>query len=310
MNLATLERLNAQIHLSSANQLRALDRRAQILKELAEADIAGGTGGLEGASARIARLKQELIDLRRFSDKYPDVIRAKAELAELERDVAEHRADSPAASPRFSAASPAVVRLRASLAAVEGEITALKAEEQRLRADIAAYQRRAENTPARELELQELSRDSEMTKELYASLLKRYEDAQLAESMERRHQGDEFRLLDAALPSTMPAGPSRWTLLVVALVASIGLAGLAVLAAEYLDTSFHTLGSLRGLVKVPILASIPPIVTGGDRRRWRWRFWPLSVSFAVALLALVKGVQYVVQHNETVATLLAAGALR
>jgi hypothetical protein len=149
-----------------------------------------------------------------------------------------------------------------------------------------------------------------MTKELYGSLLKRYEDAQLAESMERRHQGDEFRLLDAALPSMVPAGPSRWTLLVVGLLASIGLAGLAVLAAEYLDTSFHTLGSLRGLVKVPILASIPPIVTSGDRRRWRWRFWPLSVSFAVALLALVKGVQYVVQHNETVNTLLAAGALR
>src|SRR5207249_1953105 len=65
VNLATLERLHAQLHLASANQLRAMDRRAPLLKELAEADPGAGAGAPDAASAKLAKLRQELLDLRR-----------------------------------------------------------------------------------------------------------------------------------------------------------------------------------------------------------------------------------------------------
>src|SRR5205807_7422945 len=55
---------------------------------------------------------------------------------------------------------------------------------------IAAYQGRVENVPRREQEFRELSRDYDSTRELYQSLLKRYEEAQLAESMEQRQKGE------------------------------------------------------------------------------------------------------------------------
>jgi succinoglycan biosynthesis transport protein ExoP len=254
LNLATLERLNAQLHLTSANQLRAMDRRAQAVKDLADADPSGTAGTPEGTMARIARLRQELIGLRRFSDKYPDVIRAKEELASLERDLAESKAATQSAAATQPAAAlppstnPAIVRLRAALATADAEIASLKSEEQKLRRDILSYQQRAENAPQRELELQELSRDSERTKDTYGSLLKRYEDAQLAENIEQRHQGEKFRLLDAALPATEPSAPNRPRLMLVGLVVSVGLAALSVVLAEHRDTSFHTLGSLRALV--------------------------------------------------------------
>jgi polysaccharide chain length determinant protein (PEP-CTERM system associated) len=308
MNLATLERLNAQLHLGSANQLRAMDRRAQVLKDLADADPTDVAGAPSAAAFQLAKLKQELVDLRRFSDKYPDVRRVKTEIASLEREMAEGKT-APAPS-RPASLNPAAVRARAALAAIDAEIASLKAEEQKLRSDIVAYQRRAESAPQRELELQELSRDSEMTKELYASLLKRYEEAQLAASMEQRHQGEEFRLLDAALPSTSPAAPSRSRLLLVGVILSAGVAILAVVLAEYLDTSFHSVNSLRTLVKVPILATIPPIVTTGDRRRRQRRFWPLSFSFALALIVLVKAAQYFAHGNDVLVTLLAPGSFR
>jgi len=128
--------------------------------------------------------------------------------------------------------------------------------------------------------------------------------------MEQRHQGEKFRLLDAALPATAPSAPNRTRLMVVGLALSVGLAALAVVVAEHRDTSFHTLSSLRALVKVPILASIPSVVTENDRRRMRWRFWPISASVAVLLLVLLGVAQYITKGNDMIIGLLASGGTR
>src|SRR5438094_9139202 len=82
------------------------------------------------------------------------------------------------------------------------------------------YQRRVENAPQREQEFQELSRGFETARESYASLLKRYEDAQLAESMEQSRQGEQFRVLDSALTAKQPAAPNRFRLAVLGVLRS------------------------------------------------------------------------------------------
>src|SRR5438093_4675582 len=109
VNLTTLGRLNAELRLNKENQTRTLEwlERDKLAGQLALArqQYADGTsvppsvdslvpdGDAEVITARLAqfrlaRLKQELTDLRaRFSEKYPDVIRVKAEIASLERQV-------------------------------------------------------------------------------------------------------------------------------------------------------------------------------------------------------------------------------
>src|SRR5262249_38498082 len=157
----------------------------------------------------------------------------------------------------------------------------LKSEEQRLRAAINTYQTRLENTPKREQEFLEVSRDYETTKELYASLGKRFEAAQLAESMEQRQKGEQFRILDPAVPSWIPAAPNRLKLLVMSLVLSLGLAGGVLMLAETLDTSFHCTDEIREFTIVPVLVSVPRIVTDADRQQGRRR-----IRFAAAGVAL------------------------
>src|SRR5207344_1410378 len=114
------------------------------------------------------------------------------------------------------------------------EVKILKAEEQRLRAAIATYQSRVENTPRREQEFQDLSRDYETTKERHQSLTKRYEDAQLAENMEQRQKGEQFRILDPAIPSGIPSAPNRPRLLMMLLLFSLGAAAGVALLVESL----------------------------------------------------------------------------
>ncbi|HEY3176560.1 MAG TPA: GNVR domain-containing protein, partial [Candidatus Polarisedimenticolia bacterium] len=172
----------------------------------------------------------------------------------------------------------------------------LKDEEQRLRRAIELYQKRVENAPQREPEFQELTRDYETNKALYQSLLQRYEAAQIGESMEQRQKGEQFRILDPAVPPSTPFAPNRLRLLLLTVGLCLGLAGAALVLAEVLDTSFHSAADLRTATTVPVLVRIPSIVTEADARRRRWRF-RLAATGAVLALILVSGVSYLIGHG-------------
>ena len=318
-NLATLERLHAQIRLNADTQTRAAERRQALSSQLAEAEsllatppgMPGGPAApAESSELRLTRLKEDLTRLRtQFSEKYPDVVLLAGEIAALEREVADAKAREPKAEekqapPPATPLTPYVLRLKEALSEVETEIRILKNDDKRLHDGIAAYQARVENVPRREQEFRELSRDYDSTRELYNSLLKRYEEAQLAESMEQRQKGEQFRVLDPAIPNSEPAAPNRFRLLLMALMGSLGLAVGAVVLAERVDTSFHTVDDLRAFSPVPVLVSIPRIVTRTDRRRRAWHM-RLAASAAFIGLVVISGLAYfAASGNEQLVSLL------
>ena len=326
-NLATLERLHVQLRLNADNQTRGAERRQALSSQLAEADSllapasvaralapGGPAASVEIPEARLARLKQELARLRtHFSDKYPDVVLLAAEVTALEREVADARPgepkaeDTPAAAPvapQPAPLTPYVLRLKEALREVEAELKILKGEDTRLRDGITTYQARVENVPRREQEFRELSRDYESTRALYESLLKRFEEAQLAESMEQRQKGEQFRVLDPAVPNPAPAAPNRVRLLMIVLVGSLGLAVGAVMLAEQVDTSFHTVDDLRAFSAVPVLVSIPRIMTLADLRRRRWRLRLGAGAAVIGLVAVVGLAYFAASGNEQLVSLL------
>jgi protein tyrosine kinase modulator len=298
---AILERLSTLVRLNSDSQLQGMERRAALAKQLGELELS--TGGPDAPAARLARLKLELIELRqRFTDIYPEVIRVKAEIAALERALAEPDPNGPPGAP----AVPTLPRLKQMLSELDAQTKALKAEEQRLRQDIAAYQRGLENAPEREQQLHTLSRGYEAAKEAHSSLLKRYEDAQLAERMEQQ-KGAQFRILDPAIPSKQPAGPNRRLLILYGLMLSLGMAVGAVVLAERLDTSLHTVDDLRAKIPVPVLVSIPRVITAWDARRHRQRVALAGISVTLGLVLIVGASAYIAYGNEQLTAMLARG---
>ena len=282
----------------------------------------------DGALIRLNRMKQELADLRtRFSDKYPDVIRLQNEIASLERQVAETRRENAerekaerdrlnnekpatggaAPEPASPTADPYVVQLQQSLSQLEVELKMLSEEEKTLRSSMQQYQSRVENTPRRDLEFQELSRDYDSTKELYRTLLKRYEEAQLSESLEQRQKGEQFKILEPAVTPTTPSAPNRLRFFALGFVLSLGLAVGLVAVAEVFDTSFHSIDDLRSFTSTPVLVSIPRIVTESDARRARWRARLMTAATAVALTLIVTASYFVARGNEQLLRLLMPG---
>ena len=203
---------------------------------------------------------------------------------------------------------PPVAPWKTALSQIDGEIKSLKTEEERLRRQIEMYQRRVENAPQREQEFQELSRGFETARESYASLLKRYEDAQLAESMEQSRQGEQFRVLDSALTAKQPAAPNRFRLAVLGVLLALVGAGAAAALAEHLDTSFHTFDDLRAFTRVPVLASIPTIVSDVDMTRQARQRWLATASVALGLALIVAASYHLAHGNDQLVRLLSRGA--
>ena len=302
-NIAVLERLNVQLQLNSEKQMRAMDRRDRLSGQAAEAGSGAPAGDPEDTQARIDRLMEERAELgRHYTDNYPDVARLDREIADLKRRLAE----APATPRSGGATGP---QTPGGSRPAESEVATLKREEERLRRTIAAYEQRIDVAPQRQQEFEALSRDYNTTKELYDSLLKRYEESLVAASMEHGQTGEQFRILDAALPPRDPAAPNRLWLSLMTLILSAGVAVGAMAVAEQLDTSFHSVESLREFTRVPVLARIPRIVTRRDMFRK-----VVTVGVAVVLLtaglAASAAVSYYVAHEyEQMVFILSGGRL-
>jgi hypothetical protein len=200
--------------------------------------------------------------------------------------------------------TPQVLRIQESLKSAETELALSKAEEKRLRGEIATFQLRLENVPKREQEFADVTRDYESTKEAYLNLLKRYGEAQIAETMEQRQKGEQFKLVEPAVPSYAPTAPNRPRLLAVVLALSAALGVGAAVLAELLDTSFHGVDDLRGFSTLPVLVAIPRIMTELDVRRRRYRFRLAMVALLIGIGAAGGGAYFFGSGNEVLTNLL------
>ena len=307
VNLVSLERLNTQLRLNSEQQIRSAERRERLEQQLdvAESMAPHPEPAPSVRAAELTKLRQQLNDLlRKYTDEYPEVIRVRQEIRAREN---EGGADTSAVSVPAAVPDPRP-RLREAITEAATELRTLREEELTLRGAIASYEQRVENVPKRQEEFQSLSRDYQTVKERYDTLLKRYEEAQLAESLEQGHEVERFRILDPAIPPREPSAPSRIRLLIVGFLFSLALVAAVVLAAEYLDTSFHDIDDLRASVAVPSIFSVPLIPVRADGRR-RARVIALAAASVVALALIVEGTRYIATGNEQLVRLVARGRM-
>jgi uncharacterized protein involved in exopolysaccharide biosynthesis len=128
-----------------------------------------------------------------------------------------------------------------------------------LKEQILLYQRRVEDTPKREQELSLLTRDYDLLKTNYQSLLDKKIQAQIAGSLERKQQGEQFRVLDPARFPEKPVWPDRNRIFfmgtLIGLVSGLGLAWLR----ESLDSSFHSEEEVESYLELRVLATIPRV---------------------------------------------------
>ena len=309
VSLTALERLNTQLRLNNEAQMRALERRERLELQLADAESAPAAApAADSPAAQLLKLREQLAQLRRqYSDQYPEVIRLRAEIAALEPEASDGGpgGNISAAAP----ATPARLAAKQALSNADNELRSLKAEEASLRTMIASHEARVDSAPASRLPVDDTSREYDALNERYQALMKRFEEAHLAENLERGQNTEQFRILDSAIAPLQPAAPSRFWLLLMGLAGALACGLATMIAAEKLDTTFHSADDLQTFTNLPTLARIRLIPTPARARRERFRF----VLFAAAALGLaavvVAGSYYVAGGNEQIVRMTARPAL-
>ncbi len=298
VNLATLTRLNDQLRLNGEQQLHILEQRERLLEDVVLENQLTTTAPSPTPAAlsdplelekRVDQLKVDLQQLEtKSTEKHPDVIRLKEQIAALEREAAAREAAQRKVAESADKTPPPPKDLpparRRALENLDGELARLKKTEADVRGAISAFERRLEGVPELQQEFTLLSRDQQAAKDLYDSLMKRYDEAQLVASMEVDRQGERFRVLEAAVPPDGPKAPNRARLLLLGLLLAAVAAVGSVLIAEQLDTSFHSLDELRKFTRVPVIAAIPCIDAAPGARRVRVAFAMVSALVVIGLV--------------------------
>lgn len=153
--------------------------------------------------------------------------------------------------------NPEALDLKTQLIVTQKEIALLKKEKDEIQKQIAVYEKRIEEVPRVELNLSSLKRDYENTKEFYEELLHKKLEAEQAENLEKRQQGEQFRILDPASLPRMPFKPNPKKVFPIGILLGLFTGCGLVFYAEKLDRSFKNVKEAERYLGVPILAAIP-----------------------------------------------------
>ncbi|MEJ5349921.1 MAG: Wzz/FepE/Etk N-terminal domain-containing protein [Desulfosoma sp.] len=240
------------------SQSQAMAQSGPDLSSLMVEDESGSFVGGE-----IDQLRQKLEDLlTRYTERHPDVVALKRKIEKLEKEAAEaleaSRRSGKKGLPNLGGLSGQDMfaiqtqQINARIADYEKQIGVLKEQ-------IALYKDRVEKTPQVELELTKLVRDYQTVQDRYARLLAKKLDAQMAEELERRQKGEQFRVIDPAVAPDRPIKPDVRKVLAIALLAGLGLGcGLAYVR-ETLDPRFYSQEEVEAVTRCKVLVSIPLI---------------------------------------------------
>ncbi|MCU1305918.1 MAG: hypothetical protein JWN45_613 [Acidobacteriaceae bacterium] len=239
--------------------------------------------GLPVLDQELDKLKAQLADLSsHYTDRHPDVRKMKEQIAKTERMKQQIAANLKSSAPDDSKANEAfgaaprdaaemrdmspMVELESQLKVNHVEVANRERAIQELQAKIGEYQARLNREPLREQQLTDLTRNYDQSRANYDSLLKKKNDSELATSLERRQQGEHFRILDPPSLPVKPYSPNRVKLSGIGLLIGLVLGAVGVAGSELIDDRLYSEEELKKLLPVAIISEIPTIVTIQEER--------------------------------------------
>jgi len=269
------EKTNLTLMTGMAPQLEAVTQslnQAQQEKAFAESllsqQLAAWKSSPDGENPQtleqqLSNLQKQLSSLEgRYTEKHPDIVSLKENIAELKRKIAEDAStqDQGQLSKRNERAPviepPEIQQLRAQLHQIGVTIDLKRHEQEQLQKQIKVYQDRLQLSPAIQQEFKSLTRDYQTALDFYNDLLKKRNESQMATDLERRQQGEQFRVLDPPSLPERPSFPNRPLFGLGGL--GVGLAfGVAIAHfSELRDKSLRTKRDVETYLGVPTLAVI------------------------------------------------------
>jgi polysaccharide chain length determinant protein (PEP-CTERM system associated) len=316
-NLAILAGLDAQLQNTMASINRARQQQVYLesllsqYQNLAAAGVAAPgavvVSPAETIKAELTGLKNERADLlARYTDKYPDVVKIDEQIKEAEAMLAastkrlEPTKGETSKESAKSANAPerdaTTAQLKSQLEANRLEIQDAITEQKQIESRIAEYQSRLNMTPVREEQLADILRDYDLSKKNYDDLLGKKTQSELATSLERRQQGQQFRVIDPASLPMKPSGADHVKISLGGLGAGLALGVALVFLLETKDHSLLDEEELRRVFAFPLMVGVPMLLSKVEQRR-RSRVAVLEWLVGTTLCLLVCATEFYVYRR-------------
>ena len=278
-SLPDQEQANLQLLAGMNTQLEAITQgvnRAQQDKAMTESLLASqlatwkavkrGETPSETLDQQLSTLQDQLNSLQaRYTPDHPDVIKAKNQIEQLKRRMAEApKGGNTQANSQANAVEPAAIQqYRAKMRQDDLNVAGLIKQQARMQSDINILQGKIQSTPAVEQQFKELTRNYQTALDGYNDLLKKHDQSAIARDLNRQQHGENLRVLD---PPSLPMTPSFPKKPVFAGAGAggglaLGLAILYMLAA--FDPSMHTERDVEVCMQLPVLALVPNVAPAG-----------------------------------------------
>jgi len=252
---------------------------------------------------QLDKLRAQLADLSsRYTDRYPDVVRLKDQIAKTEAMrnslIAAQKSANAGSTHSSGSTDPGGLtdpglgaagrQLQSQLQANQVEITNRESSIEGLKARIGEYQGRLNMAPSTEQQLDDLTRGYDQSKANYDELLKKKEASEMATSMEEMQQGERFTILDPPTLPSRPDFPDRLKFCGIGLGVGLALSLIVAGGFEFMDDRLHTEKEIKTLLPIPVISDIPAIVSLADEQNSRKRLvlgWTTSVLVLGIILA-------------------------
>jgi protein tyrosine kinase modulator len=265
-NLTLLMGLSPQLEATTQAVNQAREEKAfvesMLSQQLAAWESSQKGQNPETLEQQLAKEQEQLLSLQqRYTDEYPDVIKLKSDVAELQKriqDSATKKQKVPieAGAKNSALEPPEIQQLRAQLHQAELSVTQKQQEQAHLQEQLRTLQSRLQLSPKIQQQFKSLTRDYQTALEFYNDLLKKRNESQMATELEHRQEGEQFRVLDAPSYPERPSFPNRPLFglggLGGGLIAGLGLVQLA----EWRDKSMRSKQDVELYLRLPILAQI------------------------------------------------------
>ena len=306
--ISTLDRLQKESEALQMRKQMLEDRRLSILEQLKMAKAITNTSNVElnnidnttsdESNESLDKLIQLYESLRlKYTDKHPDVIRLKkmieAKKQELlgKQEQQEQNNKNEKGTANFQVKEKSLnitAQFQAQLASIEAEIKHINEAYQKVRKEMEIYQKRLENIPKREQQLKDMSRDYDNLMKTYRMLLDKKIQAAMAETLEKRQQGEQFKIIDPARVPEVPVKPDPKKILFMGFILALGAGvGFAFVLEFFLDRKVYDEALLEKHVHVKVLTTIPLVSLPEERRQALIKSGLLS---AISLMGIIANI--------------------
>jgi polysaccharide biosynthesis transport protein len=296
-NLAILGGMQVQLQNTLSGLGRAREQR-QYLESLS------GYRSLT-VESDLTRLKSERAELlERYTPQYPAVAKINEKILEKEALLTKLRGGGAAGAassiPMAVGEDISMAQLRGQLQSNRLEIENLSKDEKELKAAIARYQTRLNQTPVREQQIAGIMRNYELLKLDYADLLNKEMQSQMAGDLEKRKQGEQFRVIDRPSLPTIPSSPNRIKFGLGGAAGGI-LLGLALaFVVDFRNVSFHSEKEVSDQLAIPLVIGVPLLLTPAEQRAQGRKLtleWVAGASLTLAVVVAEFYEFYVYRHG-------------